>query len=66
MSFQVHKWKIEGHTNPQLYTLIYSRDEEGIQTIGIMLSMKEWRILHEEIGTFIWSMEWMQWEKKDE
>lgn len=63
---QLHKWKIEKHTKPQQYTLVYSRDNEGMQLNGIMLSLKEWRMLHEEIGKFLWNMEWIQWEKKDE
>ena len=66
MSFKVHSWKLEEHIEPQQYTLTYSRDSEGIQLNSIMLSMKEWRILHEEIGKFLWNMEWIQWEKKDE
>ena len=64
--FQVHSWKIEKYTEPQQYTLTYSRDNEGLQLNSIMLSMKEWRILHEEIGKFLWNMEWLQWEKKNE
>lgn len=63
---QVHSWKTEKYVEPQQYTLTYSRDSEGIQLNSVMLSLKEWRILHEEIGKFLWHMEWTEWKREDE